>query len=181
MAAPIKPLTEKQLAVLEEMVARGGTLLAGDASDVAEACDCSESYIYHLMRGNTDTARRFQKKLNERLQRVPLANPVRQVAYLQTMLEERMERRRMAGQPLTDKDPADLIKIAHSITKPSAGTNVNISQTNVDAKQIFDLSDLSDNDLRIMVQRVQDALSQGHGIGDIIDVEALPVEDADAE
>ena len=164
----ITPLTDKQQAVLEEVVARRGVVFSGpgqnDYKKIAEAAGCTDMYVRDLLNKN----QRFLEALNERLADLPLNNDPQQIGYLQAMLDEKLARRKMADLPMTDKDPVDIIEAARRVRNAKNAaphTQVNIQQ-NVMTDQRFE--HLDNQQLFDLLKQVKSALS---GSQEVIDVD----------
>jgi hypothetical protein len=182
-----RQLTEIQEQYIDILVDRyflyWGGMPHGHKKKVADELGCSAGYLTQLDSGENpywieERNRRFRE-------RVPLSDPMAQLAVLQEMLDDKLERRRSDDLPLTKQDPVQIVETARKITHGQAYLQaVEEGRKRPSVNATFNFEGISDEQLSRVIEYLTHKIRDGDDLGElgeIIEGSFEPVGDSAAE
>lgn len=127
----------KQQKLIDAVVQRGGAIMPGELSALAEEIGASLEFVDKNL-AIPEIIDEIRHRLSYTL---PVATYAGQMAYLQKMLDEQIQFRKAVGLPMSDKDPLDIVDIARRVVPNEP------QRRGHKADEIFDFSTLSKDQL----------------------------------
>jgi len=145
----------------------GGFVPHGEKKAIAKRLGCSLSYLSQLDGGLVPLWKEeYERRV---IEAYPLANTAVQLAQLQKIYEDAIDRRIKRGVALTGKDPVDVISEIRKIAQGPVHQQHIEAVQNVDHSTTFNFGDVSDEMLSRAMELVTQKLRTGE-TGDFSDI-----------
>ena len=181
-----KELTEIQDKYIDILVDRyflyWGNVPHGHKKKIAEELGCTVSYLTQLDSGaNPFWIEQRNRRFRER---VPLGDPMAQLAVLQEMLDDALDRRRSEDLPLTKADPVGIVEVARKITHGQAYLETMEQTRRPAVNATFNFEGVTDEQLSRVMEYLSRKIREGDDLGelgDIIEGSYEPIGDGSVE
>jgi hypothetical protein len=161
-------LTELQKQYLDILVDEyGGYIPYGEKTKIAKRLGCNPSYLSRLDNGQNAV---FAMQRKQRImEAIPMADTLVQLGQLQALYDSAILVRKNASEPLTSKDPADLIDLARKITQGTPHQQkIEATQNIQHQSTVFNFKDMDGEALSRAIQRIETALRE-ENFDDVVD------------
>lgn len=153
-------LTESQQCVKREMIIRRGIIYAPEIRAIANVCMMDATDVAELINSRNEAGIIINEEVDKAVMHVPIGSTNRQLAYAQTLLEDKLDRLRTADLPLTSHDPLEILDFARKVVAPTQ-VNVNVQQNTINEPQIFNFEGMSYEQINALIEKVQGAITSG--------------------